>query len=183
MAAAAQLEARLWSDRVTAFLAVAGVVNGTPLASGAEKYYRMLLEKLPLNLCPPSDGGGIQSLTYQAAATTAHAFLNAKKPYRTYSITAVAAPSTVNPALRLSYEVLKNRDRRNDGQVLVVDAIIPGSTFLGSFNADHWSIALPFEESKAFPITTLVINNHFPRHALISSILDFVNMDGGREQE
>jgi hypothetical protein len=34
----------------------------------------------------------------------------------------------------------------NDGQLLFVDQLIPGSALLGYINADHWTVAVPVEE-------------------------------------
>jgi hypothetical protein len=38
---------------------------------------------------------------------------------------------------------LSEWDERNDGQVLAVDAVLPGSTLLAEARADHWDVALP----------------------------------------
>ena len=37
-------------------------------------------------------------------------------------------------------------DPLNDGQLLFIDQLIPGSALLGYVNADHWTVAIPVEE-------------------------------------
>jgi hypothetical protein len=73
------------------------------------------------------------------------------------------------------HDLLARLDRRNDGQVLAEDAIVPGSVFLGVFRADHWSIVLPFEDSGAPEMRPFAVNNRFPRRALVTAVLDFVD--------
>jgi pimeloyl-ACP methyl ester carboxylesterase len=174
MLAAAQPQAAQWAGRVGAFVSMSGVVNGTPLASRAEPLYRQLAS-LPVSLCPPSDGGGVESLTYRSALPAAQAYAGMRKPYPSFSIAAVAEGGPVNPMLQASYDLLARLDRRNDGQVLLEDTMVPGSTFLGAFRADHWSIVLPFEDSGALEMRPFAVNNRFPRRALVTAVLDFVN--------
>lgn len=175
MLAASQPQAQAWNGRIAAFVSVAGVVNGTPLASHGEGLYQALLARMPLALCQPEDGGGVASLSYLAASQTRKAFAARKHPYPVYSLAAIADRGAVNPFLQPSHALLAKLDGRNDGQVLLDDTIVPGSRFLGSFRADHWSIALPFEDSDASLMRAFSSNNRFPRRALIVSVLDFVN--------
>jgi pimeloyl-ACP methyl ester carboxylesterase len=175
MTAAAQPQAQSWSKRIGAFVSVAGVVNGTPLASHGETLYDTLLARMPLSLCQAQDGGGVASLAYLAAAKTRNAFAALSKPYPSYSLAAVADERAVNPVLQQPYTLLARLDGRNDGQVLLEDAILPGSGFLGTFRADHWSLTLPFEDSQEPLMRAFGTNNHFPRRALITAVLDFVN--------
>lgn len=173
MLAASQPAAAAWRDDVDALVSVAGTANGSPVANRAATLYERLLAKLPLKHCGPSDGGGARSLTYARAMAVADAFAAAKPPFATYSVVAVAAQWPVNPALSGSYRLLARIDERNDGQVLLEDAVVPGSTVLGLFRADHWSIALPFEESDALPMLLLGRKNTFPRGALVRAVLEF----------
>lgn len=175
MTAAVQPASAAWTNRIAAFVSVAGVVNGTPLASRGDHFYNNYLANVPLELCQPSDGGGVSSLTYQAAWQTANTFARIHKTYPTYSLAAVADKAALNPVLQATYDLLAKLDTRNDGQVLVEDAIVPGSSFLGMFRADHWSIALPFADSGAPEMRAFSIHNRFPRRALIGAVLEFVD--------
>lgn len=177
MRAAAQPRAIAWSGKIAAFVSVAGVVNGTPVANRSESLYRQLLARLPWPSCGASDGGGVASLTYRQAFDNAQAFARARKPYPSYSIAAIVGEGPVNPMLSLFRKLLNTVDRRNDGQVLLEDAIVPGSTFLGAMRADHWSIALPFEDSNAAVMRPFSINNHFPRRAVLAAVLETVERD------
>lgn len=183
MLAASQPRGAGWRGRVAALVSVAGVVNGTPVAGRSEDIYRHVLSRLPWSSCGPSDGGGVASLTYGQAFAIAGGFARTPRRYPVYSIAAVADGRPVNPMLRGFHRWLNTRDRRNDGQVLMEDAILPGSTFLGAMRADHWSIALPFEDSDATLMRPFGFDNHFPRHALLMAVLDIVERDisGGKE--
>jgi hypothetical protein len=173
MVAATQPQAARWSGKVGAFVSIAGVVNGTPLASRGEPLYR-LLSAVRVKPCEPQDGGGVHSLAYASALPVAQAFALLAKPYPSFSIAAVA-DGPVNPMLQSFHALLAQVDRRNDGQVLVEDAIVPGSALLGVFRADHWSIVLPFVDSGAPEMLPFSINNRFPRRALVMAVLDFVD--------
>ncbi len=183
MVAATQARADAWIGRIAALVSVAGVVNGTPLASRGEKLYERIFREIPVPTCGPADGGGVASLGYRSATDTARAFARARHTYRTYSVAAVVDGGPVNPVLAMGYELLGGVDQRNDGQVLLDDAILPRSTFLGAFRADHWSIALPFEDSRDPWMAPLSIHNHFPRRALLAAILETLDRDltGGQE--
>jgi hypothetical protein len=47
---------------------------------------------------------------------------------------------------RVTYKLLEEIHPLNDGQLLFVDQLIPGSALLGYINADHWTVAVPVEE-------------------------------------
>jgi len=174
MSAATLPEAANWRDRLGAFISVAGTANGSPAANHSAGLYQSLLRRLPFKYCQPSDGGGVQSLSYADARDVADRFAASKPGFALYSIIAVAADGPVNPVLRDFHALLARIDERNDGQVLLDDAVVPGSTVLGVFRADHWSIALPFEDSDALAMRPLSRNNHFPRGALIRAALEYV---------
>lgn len=177
MRAASQPRAIAWSGKIAAFVSVAGVVNGTPVAERSEDLYRQILARLPWPTCGASDGGGVASLTYRQAFDTAQAFSRVRKPYPSYSIAAIVDEGPVNPMLSIFHKLLNTVDSRNDGQVLLEDAIVPGSTFLGAMRADHWSIALPFEDSNAAVMRPFSVKNHFPRRALLAAVLETVERD------
>jgi hypothetical protein len=130
--------------RVDAVVGVASPLFGTPLANLAEPAYAALAAKLPHDKCPPGDGGVIASLTPGAARK----WLEANPlpgGVRFYSLAAFTTREHVARALAPFWKHLGGTDVRNDGQVVATDAVIPGSTFLGYANADHWGVAQTIE--------------------------------------
>src|SRR5690606_18504714 len=117
--------------------------------------YSRLLARLPVPHCEPADGGGVDSLTYRHAIPIVDAFVASRPSFPTYTVAAVSDRRGVNPALAPFHSILTGLDTRNDGQVLLEDAILPGSVVLGVFKADHWAIALPFSESDAWQMYAL----------------------------
>jgi hypothetical protein len=173
MQAASEPSAAAWRGKIAALVSFSGVVNGTPVASHGASLYDKLLRKRPFKTCGGSDGGGVDSLTYTQSMQTTQDFVASRPPFPTYSVLAVATGGPVNPLLSPFQKLLSRIDERNDGQVLIEDAVVPGSTVLGVFRADHWSLTLPFEESSAVQVRPLGHNNHFPRGALIRAVLQF----------
>jgi pimeloyl-ACP methyl ester carboxylesterase len=130
--------------RVDAVVGVASPLFGTPLANLAEPAYATLAAKLPHDKCPPGDGEVIASLTPEAARQ----WLEANPlpgGVRFYSLAAFTTREHVARALAPFWKHLGGTDVRNDGQVVATDAVIPGSTFLGYANADHWGVAQTIE--------------------------------------
>jgi len=173
MLAASQPEAAQWRSRVSTLVSVAGVARGSPIADHNKRRYEVLLSGLDLPHCPPSDGGGVTSLTHRGGMPILDAFVASRPAFTTYSVVAVAQGGNTNPWLAGANAWLSRMDERNDGQVLMEDAIIPGSTLLGVYRADHWSIALPFEQSPQLLMRPLSLNNRFPRGALVRAILAY----------
>ncbi|WP_282297264.1 hypothetical protein [Stenotrophomonas sp. PS02289] len=171
MLAASQPQAAAWRDRVSVLVSVAGVAQGSPVADHNELTYEVLLSGVDVPICEAVDGGGVASLTHQEVMPIADAFVASRPSFATYSVVAVARRGYINPLLDGANEWLSRMDERNDGQVLMEDAIIPGSTLLGVFRADHWSIALPFEQSPKLWMRLMSFNNRFPRGAVIRAIL------------
>lgn len=74
----------------------------------------------------------------------------------------------------MPWRILADDDRRNDGQVLIEDAVIPGSTLLGYVNADHWDVAIsiglqmPHLSARKSP-------RQFPRPAPLDATLLYVS--------
>jgi len=160
---------------VDAVVSVAGPIFGTPLADTAAPAYGALLEDLPYEKCPPGDGEVIRSLT--PAGTMQWLTANPLPAHvRYYSLAAFTTRDHVARALVPSWQLLRRTDARNDGQVLAVDAVIPGATLLGYANADHWGIAQRIESvHKVFaarPDPAL-----FPLTQLFGSIVQFVASD------
>lgn len=173
MLAASQPGAAQWRDKISALVSVAGVVQGSPIADRGHRAYEVTVSGVDVPICPAADGGGVTSLTHREVMPIADAFVTSRPMFPTYSVVAVAQRGKINPLLDGSNAWMSEIDQRNDGQVLMEDAIIPGSTLLGVFRADHWSIALPFEQSPHVQMKPFSFNNAFPRGALIRAILAY----------
>jgi hypothetical protein len=71
---------------------------------------------------------------------------------------------------------LQEHSCHNDGQLLVQDALIPGSTLLGYLDADHWAVALDIEDESPL-LAHRKTDAHFPHLALLQAILLQVTTD------
>ena len=160
------------AQRVVAVVSVAGPIYGSPLAESADGWYRHLFRDSFAGLCDPGDGGVISSLLpavrrdwIESHPLPGHV--------RFYSIAAFPTRRHLARGLELSWQLLATTDPRNDGQVLVGDALIPGSTLLGYVNADHWDIAIAVE--RQMPIFSgRPSDRQFPRDALFEAMLRYV---------
>jgi hypothetical protein len=134
------------AHRVAAVLSVAGAVNGSPLADRFfEAEYDNWFGVLSLGACRPGDGGVLDSLSrveqFQWLAT--HPL---PEHVRYFSLGAFARYEDMQLHQRATYKLLEKIHPLNDGQLLFVDQLIPGSALLGYVNADHWTVAVPVEE-------------------------------------
>ncbi len=164
------------ASRVAAVVSVAGAIWGSPLAEDVAFANLAPIRNWPGAKCTAGDGGGLESLLpRERAEWMAENQLPAQIQY--YSIAALPHPYNISAILRPSYAKLSKSDRRNDGQVLLYDQFIPGSTFLGYLNADHWALALPIERSHRLIGKTIVNRNSYPREALLEAILRIVEED------
>ena len=163
------------ADRVDAVVSVAGSVGGSPLADTFDSLYDFLFSHLPSDHCPPGDGDVLQSLRpeirdqwLQDNVLPAHV--------RYYSLAAFTTRGRVARSLVLSWEILLDYGRRNDGQLLPEDALVPGSTLLGYLDADHWAVALDIEGESPL-LAHREVEAHFPHHALLHAVLQQVATD------
>jgi hypothetical protein len=162
---------------VDAMVSIATPVFGTPLADLAAPAYRALLASLPLEKCPPGDGEVMASL--EPAAAVEWLSSNPLPPgVRYYSLAAFAARDRVARALVPSWKHLGGERQRNDGQVLAVDAVIPGGTLLGFARSDHWGIALTTEMQHP-TLLSRPDPEPFPLEQLLVAVVTFVAGDPG----
>lgn len=161
--------------QVDAVVSVAGSVGGSPQADTYDGLYEFLFSHLPSGHCPPGDGDVVHSLrTDIRRAWLRDNTLPACVDY--YSIAAFTTHERVARALVPSWESLLDQDRRNDGQVLARDALIPGSVLLGYLNADHWAVALDIEDDSPL-LAHRDMDAKFPHLALLRAILQQVAID------
>jgi hypothetical protein len=156
-------------QQVVSVMSVAGAIFGSPLASQADWSYRTLFAGAFSEKCDPGDGLVTRSLLPDTRRQWLEEHpLPGHVVY--FSLAAFTTAEHLSQALKLTWRMLAGDDPRNDGQVRIEDAVIPGSTLLGYVNADHWDIAIAIERqmphlaSRASPRT-------FPRSALLEAML------------
>jgi pimeloyl-ACP methyl ester carboxylesterase len=163
---------------VVAVISVAGAIRGSPLADDGEWWYRTFFDEAFAGTCDPGDGQVVQSLRPQVR----EAWLDSHPlppGIRYYSLVGIPTADQLSRALAVSWRRLADYDRRNDGQVLARDAVLPGSTVLGYVNADHWDIALDLQipHLSVRPSTRVM-----PRSELLEAALLFASEDLARAQ-
>jgi hypothetical protein len=163
--------------RVSAVVAYAGAVRGSPLAEAFDPNTFNQVRHLPGADCDGGDGGALESLRpeVRAARLEAHAL---PAHIRTYSVVGFPEPDRVSAGLRHSWKKLgRLRDARNDSQLVYYDQIIPGSTVLAFANADHWAMAVPVARHHDLPALVYATDNDFPREVMLEAILRTVDTD------
>jgi len=157
--------------KLQSMVSMAGVVMGTPLADKFGSLCEALSGAMELAGCPPSSGGEVQSMMRAVRGTwLADAVLPSSPRY--YSIVGQAEREDVALALSGFFDRLSRLDLRNDGQVLLPDAILPGSTLLAVANSDHWNFVLPFARSPSRVLQAqLASGRDFPREMLFRAIV------------
>lgn len=160
---------------VAGFVSVAGAVGGSPIAGVMPAQAERWMRALQLTSCQGDLTAAFQSLKREVRSA-----FNARyptPPVPTYSLTAVADRAHTSKLLLENWLLVSAYGNRHDGLLLDPDSLIPGSTILGSVNADHFAIALPFDKLANSAITSLMDQNRFPRGALLESIVRFVVSD------
>ena len=94
-----------------------------------------------------------------------------------YSLPAVSDESSTSKGLLESWKMMTAFALRQDSQLAFDDAIIPGSKLLGGAKADHLAVALPFDKSTDATVRSMADKGHYPRAALLESIVRFVSAD------
>jgi len=155
--------------RVQSVVSVAGAIAGSPLATEAAGAYDLLFGWVPRDRCPAGDGGVVNSLREQVRRDwLARNPLPASVQY--FSLAAFTTRPRMARALVPAWKILLRHDRRNDGQLLARDTLIPGATLLGYLDADHWSAVVNVE--LVHPVLGARRDQvPFPRAALLEAIL------------
>lgn len=159
--------------QVVAVLSIAGAVWGSPLAERGDWWYRTFLEQAFPKTCDPGDGQVIYSLL----PSVRNAWL-AEHPLPThvayYSLAAFTTADHLSQGLKPAWHALSRHDRRNDGQVVASDAIIPGSTLLGFANADHWDLAISLEQQMPH-LSARKSDRELPRSEYLKAALLYIS--------
>ncbi len=165
------------AERVSAVVAYAGAVRGSPLVDSFQVRNFNRVRHLPGADCDEGDGRALESLHPNARATRLES-----EPLpghiRYYSVVGFPEPDRVSVGLRYSWKKLGNlRDARNDSQLVFYDQIIPGSTVLAFANADHWAMAVPVARHHDVPSLLYATDNDFPREVMLEAILRTIDSD------
>jgi len=158
--------------RIAAVVAVAGVVNGTPLAEGLDDLYRRLGARFPMPDCARGNGEEVTDLRRERRLDWWRQNGDAVG-VPLYSLVAVPRPGSVSPVLAAKYRRLALIDPRNDGQLLWYDAIAPRGNLLGYVNADHWTITIDLR--KQLPLMADLFRDQVPRMALVEAAINVVD--------
>jgi hypothetical protein len=160
---------------VAAFITVAGAVGGSPIADSLPAQADKWIQLFHFGSCE----GNLTSAFHSLRRDERKAFL-ADHPdpvVPTYSLAAVSDKPVTSRMLLENWTLLNVFDPQHDSQVVKDDAIVPGARFLGSARADHFAVALPFEDLKDAQIQKMVDKNHYPRTALLEALVRFVIQD------
>ena len=160
---------------VDAVVSVAGAVRGSPLADRLGGIYNLTFAHLPSGRCEKGDGDVVDSLRSEVRRGW---LVENELPahVRYYSLAAFTVRDRMARALVPSWEMLLRYDRRNDGQLLPRDALLPKSTVLGYLNADHWAVAMRLEDDLEY-FAGRRTPERFPHTALVAAILRYVGED------
>lgn len=162
--------------KVKALVTMSGVVLGTPIADAhAEDYSKYGVSLRPLS-CSASEGGEIQSLTRQSRLVWWNNYRLSDSILR-YSIVAHTNTDDVSPGLSAFHKLLNYVDPKNDGQVLMSDAVLPKAKLLAEVKSDHWIYVLPLEKNPNELIRTIASPRSFPRGAFIRAVIHTVLVD------
>jgi len=157
---------------VDAVVGVSGPVRGSRLAEQSRWFYDTFLKRAFAGRCDPGDGQILESLVparriawledYQLPASVAY-----------FTLSAFTTREHMANGLGSAYAMLAKGNRRNDGQVTLESALIPGSVLLGYANTDHWGVAIDIEEELEW-MGRRKDPQPYPRQLLFESILRFV---------
>lgn len=161
---------------VAAFISVAGASGGSVIADAlpgqADAWIRGYFK---MANCKGDLAAGFKSLK----RSERQAFLGAypDPPVPTYSIIAYSEKLNTSKALVKTWDLMAAYDKRQDGQLIQADAIVPNSTYLGALKGDHFAVALPFDKSKDATIRSGMDKTKFPRATALESLLRYVMHD------
>jgi hypothetical protein len=162
-------------DAVAAFLAVAGAVGGSPIASIIPAQADRFIDRLKLGKCEGDINAAFQSLRRDVRQAFLAAHPDPVVP--SYSLPAVSDASTTSRALAETWRLLQVFGDREDGQLVRDDAILPGSKVLGTARADHLAVALPFDKAPDASVRSMVDKGRYPRAALLEAMVRLVLLD------
>ena len=160
---------------VAAFVTVAGAIGGSPIADLMPVEVQKWVEAFHLSDCQGDLYAAFKSLRRDVRQDFLAQHPDLGVPV--YSLAAVSDKSSTSKVLFENWLLMAPYGPRNDSQLVESDALYPGGNTLGVLRADHWAVALPFEDSFDPNVKKLVDHNHFPRSALLEALVRFVAQD------
>ena len=165
------------THRVAAVVSYAGAVWGSPLADEADEKQLRWLTMIPGAECEKKDSKALETLK-PANRNAWFAEHTLPEHIRYYSVVSFPDPENISNGLQRFHRQLGElKDARNDSQVVFYDQVIPGSTILGFFNADHWAMSVPIARQHEVSQAIFADKNDFPREIALEAILRFIEED------
>ena len=165
------------THRVAAVVSYAGAVWGSPLADEADEKQLRWLTMIPGAECEKKDSKALETLS-PANRDAWFAEHTLPEHIRYYSVVSFPDPDNISNGLQHSHKKLGAlKDGRNDSQLVFYDQVIPGSTILGFFNADHWAMSVPIARQHEVSQAIFADQNDFPREIALEAILRFIEED------
>ena len=165
------------THRVAAVVSYAGAVWGSPLADEADEKQLRWLTMIPGAECEKKDSKALETLS-PANRDAWFAEHTLPEHIRYYSVVSFPDPENISNGLQRFHRQLGElKDARNDSQVVFYDQVIPGSTILGFFNADHWAMSVPIARQHEVSQAIFADQNDFPREIALEAILRFIEED------
>ena len=165
------------THRVAAVVSYAGAVWGSPLADEADEKQLRWLTLIPGAECEKKDSKALETLS-PANRDAWFAEHTLPEHVRYYSVVSFPDPDNISNGLQHSHKKLGAlKDGRNDSQLVFYDQVIPGSTILGFFNADHWAMSVPIARQHEVSQAIFADQNDFPREIALEAILRFIEED------
>ncbi len=159
-------------DAVAAFIAVAGAVGGSLIADLLPAQANNWIDRFKLGKCEGDVATALTSLKKSVRQQFLAAHPNPVVP--SYSLPAISDRAHTSKALLEAWQLMSYLSQRQDSQLAYEDAILPGSTVLGTARADHLAVAMPFEKASDSSIRSFADQGHYPRAALLEAMLRFV---------
>ena len=165
------------TPRVAAVVSYAGAVWGSPLADEADEKQLRWLTMIPGAECEKKDSKALETLS-PANRDAWFAEHTLPEHIRYYSVVSFPDPKNISNGLQRFHRQLGElKDARNDSQVVFYDQVIPSSTILGFFNADHWAMSVPIARQHEVSQAIFADQNDFPREIALEAILRFIEED------
>ncbi len=159
-------------DAVAAFIAVAGAVGGSLIADLLPAQANGWIDRFKLGSCEGDVATAFTSLKKSVRQQFLAAHPNPVVP--SYSLPAISDRAHTSKALLEAWQLMAYLSQRQDSQLAYEDAILPGSTVLGTARADHLAVAMPFEKASDSSVRSFADQGHYPRAALLEAMLRFV---------
>ena len=152
-------------------------VWGSPLADEADEKQLRWLTLIPGAECEKKDSKALETLS-PANREAWFAEHTLPEHIRYYSVVSFPDPENISNGLQRAHKKLgAMKDARNDSQLVFYDQVIPGSTILGFFNADHWAMSVPIARQHEVSQAIFADQNDFPREIALEAIMRFIEED------